>query len=108
VVGRRSDELAVAGAGESARGRTGRKAEREAFFFNGMRARFQSDRLGSGRGHAHGRERCPSGCGNLVWVVCLVASPVVGLLSEARGHPPGVDIARHVPVKRLKTALKQN
>ena len=44
----------------------------------------------------------------LVWVVCLVASPVVGLLSEARGHPPGVDIARHVPVKRLKTALKQN
>jgi len=99
----------MAGAGELARGRAGSRVEREAFFFffYAVRARSQSDRLGLGRWHAHGRERCPSGCGNLVWVVCLVASPVVGLLSEARGHPPGVDIARHVPVERLKTALKQ-
>jgi len=77
-------------------------------FFYGVRARSQNDRLGSGRRHAHGRERCPSGCGNLVWVVCLVVSPVVGLLSEARGHPPGVDNARHVPLKRLKKSLKKN
>jgi len=104
----------VAGAGETARGRAGSEAELFILFFiffYGVRARSQSDRLDSGRGHAHGRERCPSGCGNLVWAVCLVASPVVGLLSEARGHPPRVDIARHVPVKRLnspKTKLKQN
>jgi len=100
------------GAGQLARDRAGSEAEREGFFFffNAVRARSQSDRLGSGRRHAHGRERCPSGCGNLIRVVCLVASPVVGLLSEARGHPPGVNIAiaRHVPVKRLKTALKKN
>jgi hypothetical protein len=33
AVDRRSDELAVAGDGELARGRTGSKAEREALFF---------------------------------------------------------------------------
>jgi len=77
------------------------------FFFYGVPVSSQIYRLSLGRWHAHGQERFPSGCG-LDWVVCLVASPVVGLLSEARGHPPKVDIAKHVPVKRLKTALKQN
>ena len=83
-----------------------------AFFFFFLRcARTFSERSPGFRASARARSgACLSGCGNLVWVVCLVASPVVGLLSEARarGHPPGVDIARHVPVKRLKTALKQN
>jgi len=35
-----------------------------------------SDRLGSGRGHAHGREHRPSGCGNVVWAVCNIRNLV--------------------------------